>query len=386
MSDHACRHTESAYDYLTGRLSGADRSAFEAHLAGCDSCRAELAQLEMALGHLAAWTPPRLSPAFTGDVLARLGTPRPGPAARLLGWFRFRPLPLAAGALVAAGLVVAVIGFFPQILSQVSPRYERKIARPDLVARGPRVEEGVKMKRAETNDIVRPRSQPTGGLPAPSPPPPAPPAARPRPAPPKARAETAVKSIPPSARPRFRMAARPRPAAPAPGAADRYRSGGRAARRVAPAPGSNQHQSYSVVPPQRLLSRKPSTTITRRGAPGMMRTAPQVARSVRPAQEKKATPLKAAGAILRGRQRLPQNLAMVLSLVERYGGRVNKPYRTTPRGLILEVNMPPKNRRVFLTRLRGLTGQGITRLGTDLAPIRVLVSKSSPTGSAAPAR
>jgi hypothetical protein len=103
-------------------------------------------------------------------------------------------------------------------------------------------------------------------------------------------------------------------------------------------------------------------------------------RAFRPAPAPKTTSLKAITTALREKQRLPQNLAMVLSLVERYGGTVRKPYQTTARGLILEVTVPPANRRVFLTRLRGLKGQGITRLGPGLTPIRVLVSKSPRTG------
>jgi anti-sigma factor RsiW len=41
-----CRQVvELMTDYLEGALSGADRARFEDHIAGCDGCRAYLAQL-----------------------------------------------------------------------------------------------------------------------------------------------------------------------------------------------------------------------------------------------------------------------------------------------------------------------------------------------------
>jgi anti-sigma factor RsiW len=41
-----CRQVvELMTDYLEGALSGTDRARFEEHIAGCDGCRAYLAQL-----------------------------------------------------------------------------------------------------------------------------------------------------------------------------------------------------------------------------------------------------------------------------------------------------------------------------------------------------
>ncbi len=382
MSERACPHIESAYDWLAGRLTGADKSAFEEHLAGCDACRAEVAGLEETLGHLAAWTQPSLSPAFRNEVLARLEVPRPGLAARFGGWFRFRPLPLVAGALVAAGLVVAVIGFFPQIMSELAPRRERLMVRTDRAARAPRPAITGQPKRAKPEDIVRPRPQPAVKVAPPSPPPPPPPAPRARPAPSRAPAGTAAKRVAPPARARLKMAARPRSVAPAPGAEGRSRSGVRTAPPAPRAPDRGRVQQYSVQPRKGLFYRQPRKAVPSRGGLGLTRSARRPRRAVRPAPAAKTTTLKSVVTALEKRQRLPQNLAMVLSLVERYGGTVRKPYRKTARGLILEVTVPPANRRVFLTRLRGLKGQGITRLGTDLTPIRVLVSKSPRTGPA----
>jgi len=52
-----CREVvELMTDYLEGALSGADRARFEEHIAGCDGCRAYLAELvttRRVLGKLA---------------------------------------------------------------------------------------------------------------------------------------------------------------------------------------------------------------------------------------------------------------------------------------------------------------------------------------------
>jgi anti-sigma factor RsiW len=44
-----CRQVvELMTDYLEGALSAVERARFEDHIAGCDGCRAYLAQLQMA--------------------------------------------------------------------------------------------------------------------------------------------------------------------------------------------------------------------------------------------------------------------------------------------------------------------------------------------------
>jgi anti-sigma factor RsiW len=52
-----CRQVvELMTDYLEGNLSAAERARFEEHIAGCDGCRAYLAQLQttrMLLGTIA---------------------------------------------------------------------------------------------------------------------------------------------------------------------------------------------------------------------------------------------------------------------------------------------------------------------------------------------
>jgi hypothetical protein len=403
MTDQACPQIDKVYDWLTDRLTGPEKSAFEQHLAGCEACRAEVAALEEALGHLAAWPQPRLSPGFSQEVLARLDSPRPGLASRLSQWFAWRPWPMVAGALVAAGLVVAVIGFFPGILSDPALRREGRMSSTGLTVRRAAPVTAAGMKKSARDDRIQP-SVPARTekkvAPAPPPPAPAPPAkpaparlVKPAPPPPAPAPESAVRPAPHKVRsgeaarkkkstgPKLKIAARPRSVAPRPPVADRSRSDTRSGPGATVTPSQRRFQQYSVRPRQSFLYRQQARRTVRRRSAG-----PQTTGAVRPAPAGRTTTRKAAVASLQERRRLPRNLSMVLSLVDRYGGRVRKPYRKTSRGLILEVTVPIANRRVFLTRLGGLKGQGVTRLGTDLTPIRVLVSKYPRTDPASPAR
>ena len=49
---------EQLVGYLYGELPAAEIAAFEAHLAGCAGCRAEVGQLRQTRQHLEAWSPP----------------------------------------------------------------------------------------------------------------------------------------------------------------------------------------------------------------------------------------------------------------------------------------------------------------------------------------
>ncbi len=71
---------EAITSYLEGTMAGADVARFEAHLEGCDACRAYLAQMRgtiAALGHL---PPESLSPRARRDILAAFEDWRQGPA------------------------------------------------------------------------------------------------------------------------------------------------------------------------------------------------------------------------------------------------------------------------------------------------------------------
>jgi len=106
---------------LDGALPPARRAEAEAHLAGCDACRAERDRLAAALARLGALPPPaEPSPWFATRLEARLaeleatlpaGTPamgRTGLMARLSAWRWRLALPVAAlGA--AAGLALFTV-------------------------------------------------------------------------------------------------------------------------------------------------------------------------------------------------------------------------------------------------------------------------------------
>jgi hypothetical protein len=66
MSEFMCRYSgdrdEAIVSYLYGDDDGfgaAERAAFEAHLAGCDRCRTELAEFKSVRASLGNWSPPQ---------------------------------------------------------------------------------------------------------------------------------------------------------------------------------------------------------------------------------------------------------------------------------------------------------------------------------------
>jgi anti-sigma factor RsiW len=70
-----CREmVELVTDYLEGRLDGADRERFEAHVAECDACTLYIEQMRMtitALGHI---PPETISPEAEGELLEAFRT------------------------------------------------------------------------------------------------------------------------------------------------------------------------------------------------------------------------------------------------------------------------------------------------------------------------
>jgi len=69
-----CRQVvELMTDYLEGALSAVERARFEDHIAGCDGCRAYLAQLQTArkiMGRLASLADEPVPAAVERDLLA----------------------------------------------------------------------------------------------------------------------------------------------------------------------------------------------------------------------------------------------------------------------------------------------------------------------------
>ncbi len=92
-----------------GALDPAARRAVEAHLAGCDPCRAEQRRLSGALAALARLSAaPAPSPYFSARLAARLaGEPPRSLVGRLAAW-RWR-LALPAGGLAAAALAGVLV-------------------------------------------------------------------------------------------------------------------------------------------------------------------------------------------------------------------------------------------------------------------------------------
>ena len=104
--DHAFPDREHAAErYLLGEMSDADREQYEAHVFSCAECADEVRTTAAFLDDLETQVVP---PAGRRPARAAAVTPdRPAPAGRLRSLF----WPLPAGAAVAAGLLVAVIGY-----------------------------------------------------------------------------------------------------------------------------------------------------------------------------------------------------------------------------------------------------------------------------------
>ena len=81
-----CPDTTFLQDYLDAELVPAEREAFEAHLAGCGFCQAELAAWRPVfarLGAISLWDP---SPELADRVLAEIMPRHAGRWSRALGW------------------------------------------------------------------------------------------------------------------------------------------------------------------------------------------------------------------------------------------------------------------------------------------------------------
>ena len=65
-----CRQVvELMTDYLEGALSAADRARFEEHIAGCDGCRAYLAQLSTTRKVLRKLADEPIPPALQAELM-----------------------------------------------------------------------------------------------------------------------------------------------------------------------------------------------------------------------------------------------------------------------------------------------------------------------------
>ena len=83
-----------------GRLTPADREAFELHMAECAECRRLADAQQSVWGALDAWKPPTVSEDFDRRLLARISADARRPWWRP-EWFSWKPaLPVAAGCAV----------------------------------------------------------------------------------------------------------------------------------------------------------------------------------------------------------------------------------------------------------------------------------------------
>lgn len=102
-----CRYQGNREEALIAHLydegDHAERAAFEAHVAGCSACRAELTELAGVRAHLAAWTPPE-----PARALAHEAPPAPRRAAV---WATLGEIPVwtqVAAALLCVGIAAGV--------------------------------------------------------------------------------------------------------------------------------------------------------------------------------------------------------------------------------------------------------------------------------------
>ena len=127
----ACAHRDDAGSYVLRALPDDEHERFEAHLATCEECRREVAELQVAadtlpLAAVQVGPPPELRDRIMAVVRseaelldaagARADEPAAAPAARAprrrRRWpLSLRPLPaaMAAGALVAAGVIGGIV-------------------------------------------------------------------------------------------------------------------------------------------------------------------------------------------------------------------------------------------------------------------------------------
>jgi hypothetical protein len=98
-----CDRGESIVDYVYDELSSAQRQAFEAHLATCADCWAEVAGLTSTRRHLATWKPPE------PDLGFRVIHGGAAPAPALPRRHRFAPaFAFAAAAVIVLAVAAAI--------------------------------------------------------------------------------------------------------------------------------------------------------------------------------------------------------------------------------------------------------------------------------------
>lgn len=115
MSTHL--REEEFVSYLDARLSPAERTRLDEHLAACAACRTQLDEFRGLMGLLGEWKAVEPSPEFDAALRARLAEEAPGRTR----WGWFRPA-YAAAALALAGMIaVGVVLWQPMAPEPVPP-------------------------------------------------------------------------------------------------------------------------------------------------------------------------------------------------------------------------------------------------------------------------
>jgi hypothetical protein len=118
--DPSCNFAVDVVSYLYNEIGGAEKHEFESHLAGCNTCSAELASFSGVRSSVNTWRAQEFDPLATPVIDIPFET-RPGPATAA-GWrgtiltdfkklFAFSPWPPAAVAFAALAIFIG-LGFF----------------------------------------------------------------------------------------------------------------------------------------------------------------------------------------------------------------------------------------------------------------------------------
>jgi hypothetical protein len=169
MTCHDARELYSAL--VDDALDAGERSAVEAHVAGCAECRRELERFRRTVALMQGAGPVRAPAGFVDRVLEAAA---PTPWYRRLARVLFSPLgvklPLEAAAmLLVAGTAVYVFQHSPEL--QQAARHEAPPAPPSEARRAPFSEAPPALSSAPTQAPVAPAPAPTAPPAAPPPPP-----------------------------------------------------------------------------------------------------------------------------------------------------------------------------------------------------------------------
>ena len=134
---NTCTYSTMLGAYHDGELSPADRLKFEAHLAQCPACAAELEQLSRLTGVFAAFEPPRISP----EALRRIANQPPVWAHR--GYLHF----VEALTGIAAAILLAASGWMI---------YQQRMTAPASSGSTPAITYAINPEQLDTSDTGTP--------------------------------------------------------------------------------------------------------------------------------------------------------------------------------------------------------------------------------------